>query len=247
MFQTYFSKPTKYDKESILTKYGFNIVEDLESCKVNPYHTLADVARKYGVSRERIRQIYKKIYDEPYTKKYKECKEKIQNQEISCERDPRNKVKWYKQNTNSTWWERSLTEERFLEECQKRGLDVIFPYDKRIDCIVNGYYIKVKNCAISTKTSPTQKVLYYRYNIQYTSVKLVDFFALWHEKTNSFFIVPNLFRARDNGVMIYISDDKSNYYTAKNRWWDYKNGFHQLEFWKLISNTFFFPHTNQNP
>lgn len=48
-------------------KYGVYFLDDMETLKVNPDCTLQKVAVAYGITRERVRQIFIIVYGEPYT------------------------------------------------------------------------------------------------------------------------------------------------------------------------------------
>jgi hypothetical protein len=51
--------------------YGKGAINTFKEIIENPDHSLADVAKHFGFSRENARQVYKKIYGRPYTKVFR--------------------------------------------------------------------------------------------------------------------------------------------------------------------------------
>jgi len=128
-------------KIKIENKFGKQIHEHLAALKNNPFYTLDYIGKLHGVTRERIRQIYQKYYNEPYTKdlRFKKTNRKA---DLSCSKDPRNKVIAYK-NKQSSVYKGALAEKEFLDECIGRGFDVDPMCDAAVDLKINGWTVDV--------------------------------------------------------------------------------------------------------
>jgi len=212
--------------DGTLTNCGEDLIFYLEKCRNNPYWGLADVARVFDISRERVRQLYRKIYGEPYTCKYKEGLQKRKNEEISCQNDPRNKINLVPENKDAPRWKGTLAEHKFVQECKRRGLQIDFPCNAEIDCLVNGFYVDVKSAYTLMYTNKKQKVAYFRYSPTEKQFYKVEFFACYHPFEDCFFIIPNTLNKPKN--FIFIAKEKSTYCNAKNKNWKYQNAFHLL-------------------
>jgi hypothetical protein len=206
-------------KIRLIQKYGESFLADLQNVNNKPYFNLKDIGDKYNLTRERIRQIYKKIYGHGFgiVKKIKTKECKI---EISCINDPRRKTADWTPGSNLYF--SAEIEKLFFKKCTEMGFDVEIPCRSKIDIIVNDFLIDVK-AAKKTRFINGSKNEYYHYSISESQKKDADFFACYHVERDSFFIIPN------QGVRsLFLRVKKNEKSTAKNRYWKFENAFHLL-------------------
>lgn len=222
-------KLTRTEKiENLKTRHGDEIITDLEGLKVNPFLTLDAVGKKYDLSRERIRQLYNFYhyphkYKKAFLQKSKEYKEMVSG-DIACKNDPRHKLAEYK--VGSTHRQGAKIEKLFFDRCVDLGIDVEIPCKQTVDFKINGYGVEVKSRSGSTLL-PGAKTPHYSFTIHKRQMNEADFFACYHNKTKSFFIIPkHAISTRGN---ITILREKSDYPIAKNKYWEYKYAWHLLQ------------------
>ena len=211
--------------KSMSRRHGLSFLEDIKSLHKNPYITLSFIADKYGLSPEYIRQCYIRFYNKPYAIAV-EKKRKLKNSDMSCGRDPRNKVVNYKKGTYV--YDGAVVEKFFLEKCINLGFDVKAPCTISTDLIVNGKCVEVKSSKKPFLPSKSNKTSYYRYKLTNGELNQCDFVAAYHKSLSLFYIIPNIWRGK-KGHFIYIRIDgmpvsKSKY----NGYVEYKNRFDLL-------------------
>lgn len=227
MFQRDSSLPQGRGPVGVIDTCGREFLDDLEKCRTNPFWCLSDVARKYGISRERVRQLHKRIYKEPYNPRRRSLT-KEKNTDLSCSNDPRNKVNSFP--SGSQQEQGAQAEKEFLRRCEAKGLSVEIPCDSSVDLIVNGKLVDVKTSNRAKKALPGNKICYLHYGMKGRQINKADFFACYHPIEDSFFIVPNIeWKGRTKPQHIYISNQKSTYFNAKNRHWEYQDRYDLLE------------------
>ena len=226
--------PRKSEKESrenrkknLITKYGFGIICDFDDLNHRPFWNLVDVGNKHGFTREYARQIYKVLYGKAYGKaKVRKTSNRIRSEKsIACTHDPRRKFAEYKRN-GSNIWKSALSEKMFFDECEKRGLVSEILCSARIDIKINGYLIDVKSC-FTPVLNPGSITPHRRFKISPAQRKKCDFFACYHGGEKTFFIIPQAAIPSKKSDII-ISERKSTYHNAKNRYWQYRNAYNQL-------------------
>lgn len=198
--------------------------DDLYKLKNNPYLTLRYIGDKYNLSRERIRQIYNQFFNTSYG----QHKNK-RNDDLSCAFDPRNKK--YLIDKDSKIVSRKYNAIlKFIEMCKNRNLKIESPKNKSVTIIINGFNIKVKSTLRSNyKFSPGQKCTYNTWQLHRNEIINNHFFALYIDNTDKFVILKNKFKNKYKFKAIYMRDNKSNYRTVKNRYWDLINRFDLIE------------------
>ena len=184
---------------------------------------------KYGITKERIRQLHKSLYGKPYSPiKKRKTQERAEN-ETSCINDPRRKYADYKRG-NTSIWKGVKTEKMFFDECERRGLNPEILCSRAIDIKINGYLIDVKSAYRPFKMNRDSKSanLFRRYAFRKKQRDKCDFFACWHDGEKNFFIIPKEEIKKNLSNCIYISNTKSDHYNSKNRYWEYKDAFNLL-------------------
>lgn len=212
----------KHTLKKLIKKYGKKILKDFETLKSNYGWTLERLAQKHGFTREYARQLYEIIFNEKYTKKVEHFKDIRACDVDVCPNDPRYKYAEWKRGNNNVW-KSAKTEKMFFDECKKRKLKPKLLCDRAVDIKINGYFVDVKSC-FSLHTFGNGNITPYRvFNFSQKQRKKCDFFACWHDGEKSFFIIPKKEIKTNLSNRIQISEVKTDHYSSKNRYWEYKN------------------------
>jgi len=207
---------------NLINKYGRKIIDDLCDCKNKYNYDLVIIAEKYGFSRERSRQIYNIVHDEPYRVAL-ENKKEITKHFAEEKRCILRKAADYK----GLQLIGAKIEKMFLEECIKRGLNVQHSQCQSIDIIVNGYNVEIKS-ANSLAVTDGSKIGHYRYGFSGKHQRnKSDFVACYHNEYQGFFIIPKYAYPKCN--IIYISAQWSSYKNSKHRYREFLNAWNLLE------------------
>jgi len=214
------SKQEKID--GIVSRYGIKILDDFETLRTLPYSTLSGMAEKYGITRERIRQLFKIVYGRPYTQSLRKKRAFAKEESaMSCTHNPRHKVSEYV--IGSLVHTGAIYEKKFLEQCESKGFCVRPILKRVVDLRVNGHLVDVKYCSTPVRTTKSSNNLYYRYHVLKHQVELCDFFACYHQGEEYFYIIPNVFfTTKKCDTMIYIPEKHPHRYS------EYKNAWHLL-------------------
>lgn len=207
-------------------KYGESFLVDIEKIKDGlRFVTLDSVGKKYNLTRERVRQIFFVIYGCGV----RSIKKRIDLK--TCKHDPRIKVAEFKEGIIK---QGAVAELKFFKKCCELGFDVKPECGRTIDQNVNGYKVEIKASYSSRRTSEGQITKHHHYSLSSKQIELADFFACYHFISDSFFIIPKnktpFFNKKcKKEKSIYITVEKSKYYCAKNRYWEFQNAWHLLE------------------
>jgi len=227
--QRYTPRPRKSDEAKKLTtinnlirKYGDEILNDFDLLNSKPFWNLVDIGNKYGFTRERARQLYKKLYGRAY-QKIATKKLKIANSKIVCLNDPRYKTAEYSK--DSKQFTGAKYELQFYNQCKKRGIDIKVPCTATIDFKVNGFSVEVKSATPRYYSRAKTKI--FSYGMRKVQKDKAAFFACFHSTENCFFIIPTW--AISSKTRICINETPSLYHNAKNKYWEYRNAWHLLK------------------
>jgi hypothetical protein len=216
-------------KNRLVERYGPDIISHFEKARTTPFYSLVDIAKKYGFSREYSRQLYEKIFGEPFTIAKKDKSKNIA--EIGCKYNPKGKVANYK--PGSLIYIGAIAEKLFMCRCELLGYKVEMYHNSNIDIVINGFKVDVKSatkCSATTKRYKDKK--YWRFQVSCEQLNTCDFFAFYIYDDDSFYILPNDQQHMNNTSkrkVIYISEIKSDYHNAKNKYSEFKNRFDLLE------------------
>ena len=184
--------------------------------------TLNEIGTKYGLTREAIRLIYNKVFDEKYTVT---VKRRVAKNKEDRKRAVEEWNKWgnrIKRASESGKNKHGFkTEVIFEEKCRSLNYDVVMHGAMApIDSTVNGFLVDVKT---GTLTEVTPGEFYFRFNVSKAQAIGVDFFAAYIKKDDAWYIIPN-------------DKTKSKKYTAyiTPKFRQYLNTWDQLE----LSNSF---------
>jgi len=175
-----------------LKKYGDGFLCDMESLR-SCETTLAAKGNKYGLSRERMRQLYLIFFGEKYSgvAHAKVIANGIKRDKETIEKDKfENRIKRAKKNCSI--YTGIVAENLFKSKCESLGYNVKMISGKNIyDADVNGYPVDVKSrteSAIYAKCKTRQK--YYHFNVSKKQRNLVKFFPFFLFDENSWYIFP---------------------------------------------------------
>lgn len=175
-----------------LIKYGQGFMSDLEFLKSGGT-TLAAVGLKYGLSRERIRQLYPIFFGEKYGWVVRERHGML---EIKKEKDYNEKMKFENRlnraKKNCSIYTGIVAENLFKNKCEFLGYTVKMMNGHHLyDAEVNGIPVDIKSrteSAIYVKCKSNQK--YYHFNTTDKQRKAVRFFPFLLFDENSWYIFP---------------------------------------------------------
>lgn len=137
--------PYRTVKTRIVERFGDGILDDLERLRTQPFFTLIGVAKKHGVTRERIRQIYNSFY---HRKTYRKYGKEVLSKRLKVKEDcalldsvhctAAQKIADHKMGLYNAPGFKG--EYRFIKECQRRGFNIEYTdCGRRVDFEVNGY------------------------------------------------------------------------------------------------------------
>ena len=195
-------------KDGLVKKYGPQILVDIESLK-HSLVTLREIGDRFGLTRERIRQIYKRIYDIEYTEvvnKRKGIRTEAHSSERLLRSQIENKLKRIK--TDSACFKGVMAEFLFYKKCDLLGYDVALRgFGKHIyDADVNGLKVEIKSCHSHKKMHPKSNQTYYHINPKQKQLNIVDFLAIFIAPENFWYILPK--REFTKADSIYIPFDE---------------------------------------
>lgn len=177
----------------LLASKGQEIIDDIISLSKDK-GTLQAVGTKHNLSRERIRQIYGKLFREPYSGVVKERATKFARKKLVVRLQKQNIVgKYARHEFNGSTVSKAINSEyKFYQECVKRGF-VIKSHPKICcDFIVNDKYVDVKTTdegkAYGKQSKFNQK--YYRFGTDAKQKSKVSMFAFYIHPEDCFFIIP---------------------------------------------------------
>ncbi len=223
-----FNLPRRTDWAS---KYGELFLADMEKLRQNIAVTLQEIGNKHGLSRERIRQIFKLIYGHDYSNDFR-IKTVIRTEAKERRRilkyDPRYKVKTYSK--GSRLYKGALTEELIFNKCVSLNYEVKLSPTWNIDLIINDYQVEAKSAHIAAITSPKQITPLYHFTLR-ASQDNVDFIICHAVPINKIFIIPRNIFPKSRHLYIpeksehswrahrnFIRHSKSKYYQYLDAW-----------------------------
>ena len=209
--------------EKITEKYGREILTDFYNVNKVQYFNLTSISKKYKFSREYARQIYNLIFKKPF-RPSRSLKALDRRKDISCSKNPYHKVAEYKA---GIILKGAKYEKIFMDICIEHGFKVTLPNSNAIDLVVNGKNVEVKAC-LKPKLARDSITRICHYNISKKQLQKADYFACYHPKEDTFFIIPNTF-ANKKSMGLYINEVKTNHYNSKNRHWEFKDAWDLLQ------------------
>lgn len=223
----------KRDRYSIklARRHGQAILEDYIALNSKPYWNLTDIAKKYGFTRERARQIYNRLFRTPYIfikkRKTREKNEQINAMNRAC--DPRQKVATYNSGTILKGAEVELLA---FQKMVELGMNVEFQRNVSYDMVVNSYKVDIKSARIAQLMRPEGRARYFHFSITPRQLDICEFFICYPVPKGVFYIIP---RSRLKSKAIYIRENDNHQhptmpYLTKNNtnYREYKEAWHLL-------------------
>lgn len=214
-----------------LKKYGVSFFDDLDLLESSHITTLNIIGAKYGLTRERIRQLFTIIKGYPYTESWRLLSEHRKlTVSDPCTHDPRRKVAEYK--GNGSCKKGAIIEKQVLEKCQSLNYAVNPHCSVEYDLNINGYAVDVKSSWKSYKMSKNNKSHYFHFNLRKTQIEKCDFFICYAKPKDTFYIIPI---QAVGGESIYIREEETHQhpcpaaYPMKQKWEKYREAWHFLK------------------
>ena len=190
-------------------KHGQQVFKDIDTLKTQPFFNLAAFGRKYNLSREMARQIFKKYFYGESIRKYQRLKKRMMQDDfknMACEMHPKAKIA---ECTGS----RYITHTRIVLDVfnicntEMEGYAVTFDKKAKCDMVINGHKVLVRssNCSSISNKNYSNGIQYWKFNTRHKNK--FDFIILYLVAQNEYYIVP----AKEIiGDMTYIPKDKEN-------------------------------------
>jgi len=214
-------------------KYGEEILSDLQGLVDEHHKTLSAVGRKYGISKERVRQMFELVYGFKYTvivTAKRDKKRRIKFEKVLKSRDPRYKVEHLKK--GSFIYRGAESEKKVFDICSALNYEIKPYHSQTIDLIINGYNVEIKSAHRVTFTSKKQKTPTFHFKLL-PSQRTVDFVVCHAVPTNQYFVIP-----------IHEYPTSGNLYIPKTRTMEWTRGktvikrvsryYDYLEAWHLL-------------
>ncbi len=184
-----------------------NFMSKLKKIDNNPFYTFAGLGEEYGISRERVRQLFNKHFGRaPNKKRGINC-----NIEIEC--------KWHSKFKKERNPKKNIGEERFYNVCKERGFDIKFSKKLATGIIINDYKINVLNGKL-VDTGRGNK--YMTGTFSNSCILKYDFLIIHFNYT--FYIIPKKeTKKRKYKIIFYIP------LTTEHKYKKYLNNFNQLK------------------
>lgn len=218
----------------LMESKGVEVFNDFDFITHHPAHNLTTMAEKYGITRERMRQIYTKATglrgNAVSSAKSKRIMRDIR--EMTCAQDPRHYIAMSPKDSHV--YEGAIRELRFMEEAQRRGFSITPACDRSTDFVVNGWNLEVKGTKAAYK-GKRNRVGYYRFAGTHKEYRTLDFVAAYHPTEMCWFIIPKRDISKSkHRFQIFISQYKTDYSfhggkVSKNRYWEHRDAWHLLE------------------
>lgn len=192
-----FPSTTHRDKRimAALEKYGYGFMDDMKVLERGE-STLQNVASKYGISRERVRQIFEIFFDKKYTEtvnarqSYHEevkAKKRIDNNKFE------NRFVRAKKNCNT--YVGIVAEHIFYEKCKSLGYYVCMKTGN-YDADVNEFKVDVKSATHAVSMAKAGKQKYYRLSSRNKQYDIVDYYAFYIYENGAWYILPKTLLAK---------------------------------------------------
>lgn len=206
-----FKRATIYEKRAAMRlrltkKYGHEILEDFELLFTKPFWNHKAIAEKYGISRERVRQLFKALYGKEWRKVNAKKKIAIQKEikSMGGRCHPLNRMAG---NDKDTYVYRGAVGEwAVMQKAQDIGLQVKPVQTRNFDLLISNIPVEVKCCSIPFKTSDINHKGYWRFRVQNDRNQSV-FTILYVKPKKQFYILPTRILS---GPQVYIRVDEAD-------------------------------------
>jgi hypothetical protein len=177
-------------KQTAINKYGSAFLEDMNTLRQGDT-TLVCVGNKYGLSRERVRQLYQSFFNEAYTfvaKEKKSANHKIRIQKHIEYNKFENRLNRSKKHCSC--YTGIIAEHLFNEKCKVFGY-VVEMHTGLFDATVNGIPVDVKSRSRARHSANKGTQLYYNFHSRLKQRRAINFVACYLIDEDSWYIVPS--------------------------------------------------------
>lgn len=177
-------------KNGWVKKYGEEILTDLQGLVDDHHETLSSIGERYGISRERIRQMFELIYGFKYTvimRAKTEKRRRIKFEKLIARRDPRYKVENFKK--DSLIYRGAESEKKVFDICSALNYEIKPYHSQTIDLVINGYKVDIKSSYCTTFTHKSQKTPAFHFHLR-PSQRIADFVICHAVPLNKYFVIP---------------------------------------------------------
>jgi hypothetical protein len=224
-----------YEENNVGLRYDPRFIASMSLAVDNYDISLQDIAYKYGISRERVRQLFELLYGFKYTViKKQRIANNIETKimERTKKRDPRNKVVRFKE--NSQHFKGAVSEQKVFDICAALNYE-IRPFDgASVDLIINGFNVEIKSSHKTMKTNQESANGQYHFH-RLKSQEIADFIICHCVPNNRFFVIPKL--SFPNCGDLYLPEEKSSTWTTgknRNKTTHTSKYYQYLEAWHLL-------------
>lgn len=218
-------------------RFGEKFLADLHSLWTNHNIRLNDVGKKYGITREYVRQLFNKIYGVPYTKlkgKKDLADQRAREEKARREYQKRINLEWRADNLKGFQGSHAEAQLMVHDICVELGYEVEVVLSEKKGAkpklVVNGHRVIVAWASKPHMAGKGHfKWPYWRFGSAKSRWENFDFAILCANKDPDilYFIVPK--SAIPVGAMVFIRQGKSKYHAARNRYYPYLGAWHLLE------------------
>lgn len=224
-------------RSKLTEKYGKEIFTDFENLLNQNDVSMYDISKKYGLTRERVRQLFEKIFKFHFTviknqrKEQRKLKVELDRQ---LRKNPCVKVDRFNSG-DSNLYKGVLAEKKVYDICNALGYE-IKPYkpSQAIDLVINDYMVDVKSCYSTIFTSKGQTTRQFHFTISNAQREIANFIICHAVSINKFFVIP--ISAFPSGNHLYIPEKPENSWVcngvnrhSKSRWYQYLEAWHLLK------------------
>jgi len=188
---------------------GPEFITDMDALLERPYWTLTGFGEKWGLSKERARQIFLKLHGKPYGDVISLKKKRVEEdlKELPCQNDPRVKMaEWDKSNL---LYGSAYAQMLVFDKCKELGFDVQVPCSGMNRLVINGYMVIPKQCSERHLFSPVGGLKYYRIHATVNQIKECDFMIAYVEPWDCFYVFP---KKEFQRVGVYLREEDVNTY-----------------------------------
>jgi len=201
-------------KASAIQKYGMSLQDNMDILS-NGRSTLDIVGKKYGITRERVRQLYYIFFGEKYSsvvskkiesnkaireenagkhsvevQERKKIRLRLREEKIEEFQDFDNRLNRIKK--NCTTYIGIIAEHLFREKCKSFGYEVEMQKGGHVfDAKVNGIAVDVKSRTTAVIYSNSNKQPYYYFHSKEKQRNKIKFLALYLQDEDSWYILPS--------------------------------------------------------
>lgn len=222
-------------EKTLIRKYGSDIIRDFKDLETKHYWDMGSIAKKYGLSRERIRQIYNRLSLVPYRIIRKRKRIDRENQKQSMDRfcDPRQKVSVFKE--NSLLKKGADIELLAFQKMIELNMQVEFQKNTIYDMIVNGHKVDIKGCYCKKTNGGLSK--YFHFGVRKNQLEQCKFIICYAVPIDTFYIIPvsilnstSIFIRTNNRYSHSTHPELAEYYKKRGqKYSQYKEAWHLLK------------------